>query len=114
MKKVVFIVLLLFLMASVSAIMVKVFPYEMKSGLNDVKVIVINHGETIKNAHVSLAIPDLDIRQEVQMNLKTDKAVKTHIAMDLPENAKGYYPVRITIADKTGVQRKTHTWVLVE
>jgi hypothetical protein len=114
MKKIIFIALFLLLIASVSAIMVKVYPFEMKSGLNDVNIVVLNHRETIKNAHVSLTIPDLDIRQEVQMKLKTDKSVKTHIAMEVPENAKGYYPLRVTISDKSGVQRKTHTWVLIE
>jgi hypothetical protein len=114
MKKIIFIALFLLLMASVSAIMVKIYPSEMKSGLNDVKVVVMNHGETIKKAHISLAIPDLNIRQEVQMKLKTDKSVKTHIAMDVPENAEGYYPLRVTISDKSGVQKKTHTWVFVE
>jgi uncharacterized protein YxeA len=114
MKKIIFTLLFLLMITGVSAIVVRFAPYEMAPGLNRASVYVINHGDTIKDAKISVNIPDLELRQQTQMNLKSGKVAKTNIGLDIPENAKGYYPVRVTISDKTGVQKKTHTWVYIE
>jgi hypothetical protein len=102
------------MITSVSAIMVNIYPYELNKGNNILRLVVLNHEKTIQDAKVAITIPDFDSRQHEILKLSKNKAVSTYMETDVPENAKGYYPVRVTISDKYGVQHKTHTWILVE
>ncbi len=115
MKKIIVLSLLFILIISaVSAIVVRVYPYHMSQGTATMKIVVLNHGTTMNDAKISVSLPELSLEQHIQMDLKSNKAAKAYVDFDLPKDAKGYYPVRITVADKKGVQKKTHTWVLIE
>jgi hypothetical protein len=113
MKKIIFIVLLLLMTASVSAIVVKVYPPEVKPGANDMVVVVLNNEHTIENSRITVSMPDFDLEQRAQADLKSGKVVRAHFEMDLPKNAKGYYPVRVTVADENGAVKNIHSWVYV-
>jgi hypothetical protein len=107
--------LFVLLIASAYAISVNIYPDEMAQGANEMKVVIMNHGPTINDASVSLNMPDLDIRSRTAVfDIKKDKPAGQYFEVDVDGNAApDYYPVRITVADKKGVVKRTHTWVYV-
>jgi hypothetical protein len=107
--------LFILLITSAYAISVNIYPDEMTRGANGMKVVIMNHGSTIKDASVSLNIPDFDIRTITStLDIRGKKTANLYFEVEVDAKIRpDYYPVRITLSDKTGVVKKPHTWLYI-
>jgi hypothetical protein len=75
---------------------------------------VVSRDKSINDASVHIYMPDFGIYQgSYNFNLGKDKTKMIIMGVDLPEDAQGYYPVKVTLS--TDEVRKTkYVWVLIE
>ena len=111
MKKLIYLILSVLILASASAFINRVY-----SEPGDMIVTVFNHETSnIKNAQVSVFIPDMDVRaKSSQFKIRANEADKVHMEINVPENVKpDYYPVIVTFRNDD-VRQKRHTWVYIK
>jgi Tfp pilus assembly protein PilW len=75
---------------------------------------VVSGGKSINDASVHIYMPDFDIYQgSYNFNLGRDKTKMIVMGVDLPEDAQGYYPVKVTLSNDE-IRKTKYVWVLIE
>lgn len=107
--------LFIIFIAAVSAVSVRVHPYDYTSGNLGMVVVIMDHQDNYDGARATLDMPDLDAASRTNVfDSDRDEAKRLYYDIELPANIKpDYYPVRVVITDDDGNRKKTHSWVFV-
>ncbi|AJF61333.1 TPA: hypothetical protein HA239_05885 [Candidatus Woesearchaeota archaeon] len=116
MKKLALIAIFLLLIASVSALSVRVYPDAFSSDEETLVVSFFNPGpSTLHDVSVRGYFPDFGSRTGTdEVTIKKQAGERAYLAMELPQDAvPGYYPVIIDTYNDDGHRSTTHSWVFL-
>ena len=102
MKTIIFLTIAL-LMLTGAAAYINVYPREISTGYQNIVVTLDHDADSVRTY-----IPYLEIYGR---DRDTDNE-RSYIEMDIPEDAKGYYPVLVTVRDNNKI-RKKGSWIYI-
>jgi hypothetical protein len=112
-KLILFLTIFFLMVASSLAYIGMVRPSELKQE-STFYVNVLTRDKAVHDASVHIYMPDFEIyRVSSEFDLGRYNTKSITMGVDIPEDAKGYYPVKVTLSNDE-IRKTRYVWVLIE